>query len=88
MRSRVAPGPNPVVYVTGVTLRLEDLKRGVQFPAERIDFDGGGYQRIVVVGTKGRVVPSLKKSLANNAEEVLGKIKASTTKLIETAEKK
>ena len=74
--------------MTGITLRLDDLKRNTTSAPHEIEFKGEGYPRMVIAGTTGRVVPSLKKSLANDAASVLARIKDATTELLEVAEKR
>lgn len=89
IRSKVSVAAgNPTVHVTGVTLRLDDLKRNTTSAPWNLDFKGDGYQRVVIAGTTGRIVPSLKKSLANDANDVIAKLKAATAELLEAAEKR
>jgi serine/threonine protein kinase len=88
IRSNVTKGSNPVVYVTGITLRLDDLRRNTTSAPREVNFPGDGYQRIVIAGTTGRVVPSLKKSLANDAADVLATLKTETQALLADAERK
>jgi serine/threonine protein kinase len=89
IRSKVvSSGPNPAVTAIGVTLRLEDLKRNTTGAPVDINFKGEGYQRLIVAGTTGRSVPSLKRTLGNDGPEVLAKIKDATVELLEAAEKR
>jgi serine/threonine protein kinase len=91
IRSRVARGAsaaNPFIYLENITIKLDDLRRNTTSAPQEIVFKETAYQRVVVAGTTGRIVPSLKKSLANDAADVLGRIKDATATLIEAADRK
>ncbi len=91
IRSRVARGANagnPFIYLESIAVRLDDLRRNTTSAPQEVVFKETAYQRVVIAGTTGRVVPSLKKSLANDAGDVLGRIKDATATLIEAAEKR
>jgi serine/threonine protein kinase len=88
VRSNAVPGPNPVVYLLAVQLRLQDLKQNTTSAPEEIKFEGSGYQRIVVAAPEGRMVPSIDKALANDAPQVLQRIKDRARAMLEKADKK
>jgi hypothetical protein len=88
VRSRAVAGPNPVVYLTGIHVRLQDLKQNTTSAPEKIDFENDGYQRIVVAEQQGRRVPSVDKALQNDAPKVLERIKDRARALLANAEKK
>jgi serine/threonine protein kinase/tetratricopeptide (TPR) repeat protein len=85
IRTRIAGN---TLFAAGFSLRVEDLKNHTTSAPEKIDFAGDGYSRIIVAGPQGRMVPSLKRALQNDADDVLKQVKEHIGAMLEAAEKK